>query len=138
MSTSANKDDPASVNHMNKPGKTGIARLIAATDYSIRGLKSTWQQEEGFRIEVCLAMFFIPLSFLIGQDLSHQLVLVFSCGLVLLAEIINSSIESIVDRVGTEHHPLSGQAKDMGSAAVFLTLIIFLLTWGLSLWHYVA
>ena len=119
----------------NKPGKTGLSRLIAATGYSLQGFKATFKHEEAFRLEVCASLFFIPASFWVGQNLAHQLLLVFSCGLVLLAELFNSAIEAIVDRVGHEIHPLSGLAKDIGSAGVFLTTLLFLLAWGLSLWQ---
>ena len=71
-----------------------------------------------------------------GQTLTHQLLLVTVCGLVILAELINTAIESVVDRIGPEHHPLSGQAKDLGSAIVLVTLILFLVIWVPSLWQF--
>lgn len=123
-------------NGMNKPGLTGLPRLIAAAGYSVKGVKATWRSEEAFRIEAWLMAIFFPLSFVIGETLSHQLILVITCALVLLAELFNSAIEAIVDRVSTQQHPLSGQAKDIGSAGVFLTLILFGLIWAISLWHY--
>lgn len=120
---------------LNKPGKTGFSRLIAATGYSLKGFRATFKHEEAFRLEVCASLVFIPASYWVGQSLSHQLLLVFSCALVLLAELFNSAIEAIVDRVSHEQHPLSGLAKDIGSAGVFLTMMLFLFTWGISLWH---
>ena len=122
----------------NKPGKSGIPRLIAATRYSLQGLQAAWQHEEAFRIETCLAVIFIPLSFVISNNLNHQLILTLSCVLVLFAELINSAIEAIVDRIGPEQHPLSGRAKDIGSAGVMLCLLFFLLVWSLSGWHYIS
>lgn len=119
----------------NKPGKTGIARLIAATGYSMQGLKAAWKYEEAFRLEVCAAVICIPASFWVGTSLALQLLLITSCVLVLLAELFNSAIEAAIDRMGSEKHPLSGQAKDIGSAGVFLTMTLFLVIWGLSLWH---
>lgn len=121
---------------MNKPGLSGLPRLTAATGYSLKGFKAAWQLEEAFRMEVLLTAIFIPLSFVVGQSISHQLVLLMSCVLILLAELVNSAIEAIVDRIGIEQHPLSGQAKDIGSAGVFLTLIFFGISWALSLWQY--
>lgn len=121
---------------MNKPGKKGIARLIAATQYSIHGFKAAWHYEEAFRTELCLALLFFPACFWIGETLAHQLVLVISCFLVVIAELTNSAIEAVVDRVSAERHPLSGQAKDIGSALVFCTLILFIIIWGLSFWHF--
>lgn len=122
----------------NKPGKTGVARLIAATGYSMQGFKATWRHEEAFRLEICACLFFIPASYWLGTDLTHKLLLVTSCVLVLLAELFNSAIEATVDRVSHENHPLSGLAKDIGSAGVFLTMMLFLLIWGSSLWQWLA
>lgn len=119
----------------NKPGKTGLARLVAATGYSFQGLRATWKHEEAFRLEASAAVVFVPASFWVGTDLTHQLLLVLTCVLVLLAELFNSAIEAIVDRVSHEKHPLSGLAKDIGSAGVFLAMMFFLLAWGASLWQ---
>ena len=119
---------------MTKPGKTGLARLFAATGYSLKGLRAAWKHEEAFRIEATLAVVCIPLAFFVGRDLTHQLLLVICCGLVIITELINSAIEAAVDRFGSELHPLSGQAKDIGSAAVFSSLALFLVAWVPSLW----
>lgn len=119
---------------MTKPGKTGLARLFAATGYSIKGLRAAWKHEEAFRIEATLAVLCVPLAFWVGRDLTHQLLLVICCGLVIITELINSAIEAAVDRFGSELHPLSGQAKDIGSAAVFSSLALFLIAWLPSLW----
>jgi len=120
---------------MTKPGKTGLPRLIAATRYSMQGLRAAWKYEEAFRIEATLACACVPLAFWVGQGLTHQLLLVISCGLVILAELFNSAIEAAVDRFGSEIHPLSGQAKDIGSAAVFTSLVLFAIVWLPSLWQ---
>lgn len=120
---------------MTKPGKTGLPRLFAATRYSMQGLRAAWKYEEAFRLEATIACICIPLSFWVGQGLPHQLLLVISCGLVLLAELFNSAIEAAVDRFGSEMHPLSGQAKDIGSAGVFTSLMLFLIVWLPSLWQ---
>jgi diacylglycerol kinase (ATP) len=137
MTQSPNDSRPrASHEGMNKPGLTGLPRLIAATNYSIKGFKAAWQSEEAFRTETCLVIVFAPLSFIIGQTLSHQFILLFSCVLVIFAELINTAIEYIVDRISTDMHTLSGQAKDIGSACVMLSLILFVLIWSISFWHY--
>ncbi|HET8710780.1 MAG TPA: diacylglycerol kinase [Spongiibacteraceae bacterium] len=120
---------------MTKPGKTGIARLIAATGYSLKGFRAAWKHEEAFRIEATLACVCIPLAFWVGQNLTHQLLLVMSCAIVILAELFNSAIEAAIDRFGSEMHPLSGQAKDIGSAGVFTSLMLFLIVWLPSLWQ---
>ncbi|MFV8818553.1 diacylglycerol kinase [Haliea sp. E17] len=121
---------------MSKPDRRGVARLVAATRYSWKGFKAAWMNEEAFRLEASLAIGFVPLAFLIGDSLAHQVALVITCGLVILAEVINTAIESIVDRIGTEYDPLSGQAKDLGSAGVFVSLSLFLVVWIPSFWHY--
>ena len=124
---------------MTKPGKTGLARLIAATGYSMKGYRAAWKYEEAFRIEATLACICVPLAFFVGRDLTHKLLLVVTCGLVILAELFNSAIEAAIDRFGSEMHPLSGQAKDIGSAGVLTTLILFAIVWLPSLWqHFVG
>jgi len=120
---------------MTKPGKTGIARLIAATGYSMKGFRAAWKYEEAFRIEATLACACVPLAFWIGQDLTHRLLLVATCAIVIIAELFNSAIEAAIDRFGSEMHPLSGQAKDIGSAAVFTSLVLFLICWLPSIWQ---
>jgi len=119
---------------MNKPNLTGFPRLIAAAHYSLHGLTAAWKHEEAFRLETVLALLLFPCSFWLAQSLSHQLILIASLILVLIIELINSAVEAVVDRIGTDFHPLSGQAKDIASAAVFLSMMQVLLLWGLSLW----
>jgi diacylglycerol kinase (ATP) len=120
---------------MTKPGKTGIARLIAATGYSFKGFRAAWKYEEAFRIEATLAGVCVPVAFWVGENLTHKLLLVTTCAIVILAELFNSAIEAAIDRHGSEIHPLSGQAKDIGSAGVFTSLILFLVVWLPSLWQ---
>ena len=121
---------------MSKPELSGFAKLAASTRYSWLGFKAAWRNEEAFRLECALAVVLLPAAFVIGDGLVHKLVLVLPLALVLLAELVNSAIESVVDRIGPEHHPLSGQAKDLGSAGVFLTLVLFWVIWAPSCWHY--
>ncbi|MCK5664821.1 MAG: diacylglycerol kinase [Thiotrichaceae bacterium] len=118
-----------------KPGKTGIARIVAATGYSWLGLKAAYQHEAAFRQELFLSLFLLPLVFLVGESGLEYALLITSLFIVLIAEIINSAIEAVVDRFGSELHELSGRAKDMGSAAVFLALCNVAITWSLILFY---
>jgi len=112
-----------------KPGKTGLARVMAATVYSWQGLTAAYQHEAAFRQELFLALVFMPLAFLVTDNGLESAVLIASLFIVLIAEILNSAIEAVVDRFGHEHHELSGRAKDMGSAAVFLALFNAAVSW---------
>lgn len=108
---------------------TGFARLIAAFGFSINGLKCTYATEAAFRQEVWLTIVLLPLSFLIGGSALEIAILITSVLLLLVVELLNSAIEKIVDRIGSEHHELSGAAKDAGSAAVLLTLGLVVVVW---------
>ena len=119
---------------MGKPGNTGIRRIVNATFYSLAGLRAAWQHEAAFRQEVMLAVVLIPAGIWLGRTAVERSLLIGSCLLVLIVELLNSGIEAIVDRVGTEPHQLSGQAKDLGSAAVFMSLTLVLVVWGLIAW----
>ncbi|MBP0601925.1 MULTISPECIES: diacylglycerol kinase [Aeromonas] len=115
---------------MAKPGATGITRIINATGYSMKGLKSAWINEAAFRQELVLILLLMPLAFWIGDSLNEILLLVCISWLVVIVEVLNSAIEAVVDRIGSEHHELSGRAKDLGSAAVFIALALNALVWG--------
>ncbi|WP_068977513.1 MULTISPECIES: diacylglycerol kinase [Aeromonas] len=115
---------------MAKPGATGVTRIINATGYSMKGLKSAWINEAAFRQELMLILLLMPLAFWVGDSLNQILLLVVISWLVVIVEILNSAIEAVVDRIGAEHHELSGRAKDLGSAAVFIALAINGLVWG--------
>ena len=114
-------------------GNTGIRRILKATVYSWQGLKASYQNEEAFRQELMLAIVMIPLGFYLGNTVIEKLLLILSVLLLLLVEVLNSAIEAVVDRFGGEMHELSGRAKDMGSAAVFIAIAMMLLTWTLIL-----
>ena len=114
---------------MAKPGATGVTRIINATGYSMKGLKSAWINEAAFRQELILMLVLTPLAFVVGQGLTQQLLLIMVGWLVVIVEVLNSAIEAVVDRIGAEHHELSGRAKDLGSAAVFLALALNLVLW---------
>lgn len=119
---------------MGKPGNTGLRRIFNATFYSLAGLRAAWQHEAAFRQELMLAVVLIPTGVWLGRTAVERSLLIGSCLLVLIVELLNSSIEAIVDRVGLEPHRLSGQAKDLGSAAVFVSLALVLVVWGLIAW----
>ncbi len=110
-------------------GKTGFRRLINATGYSMKGFKAAYQNEAAFREESIAAAILIPVAFLLPVSWLESAILSASVLGVLLAEILNSALEAVVDRIGTEIHPLSGRAKDMGSAAVLIALIIAVMFW---------
>ena len=115
---------------MAKPGATGITRIINATGYSMKGLKSAWINEAAFRQELLLILLLMPLAFWIGDSLNEILLLVCISWLVVIIEVLNSAVEAVVDRIGSEHHELSGRDKDLGSAAVFIALALNALVWG--------
>lgn len=114
---------------MGKPGRTGLARIWHAFFYSMKGFRSAWRHEAAFRQEVMLAVVLIPTAFWLARSHIELILLICSVLLVLLAELINSSVEAVVDRTGTEHHELSGRAKDIGSAVVFLSLVMLAVVW---------
>jgi diacylglycerol kinase (ATP) len=115
-------------------GKAGVGRIIKAAGYSINGIKACWQHEAAFRQEVALFVILFPASFFVAQSAVQWILLISPLLLVLMLEVINSAIESVVDRIGPEHHELSGRAKDMSSASVMFCLILMALTWGAIAW----
>ncbi len=115
---------------MKAPGAKGFPRLVAAFRNSKAGLSDMWQREEAFRIELVLFLAAIPGSFAIGQSVGHIGLLLGSLLLLLIVEILNSSIDATVDRIGAERHELSRIAKDTASLAVLLTALIPTVVWG--------
>ncbi len=113
-----------------KPGRRGLARILCALGFSWQGVRAAWRGEAAFRQEVVLFVLLFPLALWLGESWVEIALMQFSLGVVLVAELLNSALEALVDRVGTEHHPLSGQAKDMGSAAVLLAIGLALMVWG--------
>jgi|SRR6187431_322749 len=116
---------------MSKPGKTGVARIVDAFGYSMKGFAATWKYEAAFRQEVGLAVVLIPSAFWLAQTHIELILLISSVFWVLMAELANSSVEAVVDRTGTERHELSGRAKDIGSALVFISLVLLAIVWGI-------
>jgi diacylglycerol kinase (ATP) len=115
---------------MAKPGDTGLTRIIKASGYSMKGFSATWQHESAFRQEALLALVMLPAGLWLGQNAIEYALLIGSLLLVLIVELINSAIEAVVDRHGDEYNELAGRAKDQGSAAVFVALLMVLLIWG--------
>jgi diacylglycerol kinase (ATP) len=103
-------------------GRTGFSRVWHATGYSMAGLRAGWE-EAAFRVEACLSFVMLPLAFFIGAGWVEVALLAGSVLLVLIVELLNTAVEAAIDRIGLERHPLSKRAKDMGSAAVFLSLV---------------
>ncbi|WP_045222702.1 diacylglycerol kinase [Desulfonatronum thioautotrophicum] len=118
---------------MGKSGLRGIPRLTQAFACSIQGLRSAWRNEEAFRLEVVAALLLTPLALWLGATGVEKTLLLGSLVLVLIVELLNSAVEAVVDRVGLEHNELSGRAKDIGSAAVLLSLLLVPVVWFLVL-----
>lgn len=117
-------------------GNQGLKRLILATGYSWKGLKAGWKNEEAFRQEVLLAVVLIPVALYLEVSSVQTILLIGSVLLVLIVEILNSAVEAVVDLVTKEKHELAGRAKDMGSAAVMLSLLNLVFVWGVILLNY--
>jgi diacylglycerol kinase (ATP) len=111
----------------------GLRRLINALGYSLAGLRAAWHYQESVRQELLLGLVLVPLALWLGDGGLERALLVGSLLLVLIVELLNSCIEAVVDRIGPERHELSGRAKDIGSAAVLVTLVNTGLIWLLLL-----
>ncbi|WP_040572227.1 diacylglycerol kinase [Shewanella benthica] len=111
----------------------GIKRVFRATGFSMKGLKAAWIHEAAFRQELMLAIVMLPIAVLVDITTIEKLLLIFSLFIVLIVELLNSAIEAVVDRIGDEIHTLSGQAKDIASAAVFMSLALCGITWAVIL-----
>lgn len=111
----------------------GFERILKATVYSWQGLRAAFHNEAAFRQEVMLSLILVPLALWLGDSGIERTLLIGALLLVLIVELLNTGIEIVVDRLGGEMHELSGRAKDVGSAAVFLSLINVLVVWGLVL-----
>ena len=114
-------------------GKTGLARIWNALFYSLEGLAAAFRHEPAFRLEVFLAAALIPAALWVPASGAGRALMIGSVVLVLVVELLNSAVEAAVDRVSTEHHPLAKRAKDIGSAAVLLSLLNVPAVWLLVL-----
>lgn len=114
-------------------GKTGVMRIVRATGYSLAGLHSAFKGEAAFRQLLLLNVILLPLAFFFDVTSGERALMVFSSLAVLVIELFNSAIEAVVDRVSLELHPLSKNAKDMGSAAQMIGLVMVAAVWGIIL-----
>jgi diacylglycerol kinase (ATP) len=112
---------------------TGFTRLLRAFGYSFQGFRHAWREEAAFRQEAALSLLVIPAGLYLGHSGVERALLVSPMLLILVIEILNSAVEAVVDRSGTERHPLAGMAKDMGSAAVMLSFALLGTVWLLVL-----
>jgi len=119
---------------INKPDTRGLKHIIHAGGYSLKGLKAAFTYEEAFRLELLAVAIMLPLALWLGRSAVEYALLISSLLLVLIVELFNSAIEAVVDRVSVEHHVLSGRAKDIGSAAVLVTLLYVATVWGFILY----
>lgn len=119
-----------------KPGYTGLRRVAFATKYSYQGLQSAWKHEAAFRQEVILTLILVICAFALPVDHLEKILMIGTLLLVVIVELVNSAIEAVVDRIGPELHELSGRAKDLGSAAVLISLILAGGTWLSILVHF--
>jgi len=114
-------------------GKTGLRRVLNAFLYSVEGLKAAYKYEDAFRQETLLALLLIPAALLMPADGTGKALMIGSVLLVLIVELLNSAVEAAVDRISLDHHRLAKRAKDIGSAAVLLSLVNVVVVWGLVL-----
>ena len=116
---------------MSGHNQQGIGRLWRATHYSTAGIRAAWTHEAAFRQEVLLTMILAPAAFWLGGSTVERLLLLGSCLIVLITELLNSAVEAAIDRISDDKHRLSARAKDLGSAAVFISLWLAGITWSL-------
>lgn len=116
-------------------GRSGLDRIVHAAGYSAEGLRSAYASESAFRQEVWLALLLLPVAPWLGRTWVEVCLLVGSVLLLLVVELLNSAVEAVVDRISFEMHDLSKKAKDYGSAAVLIALLLCALVWGCALWQ---
>lgn len=117
------------------PRRTGLSRIVHAFGYSLAGLASALRSESAFRQEAVLALVMLPAAFWLGRNWVEVGLLAGSVILVLVVELLNTAVESAIDRIGPERHELSGRAKDLGSAAVLLSLLLTAGLWVGAFWQ---
>jgi diacylglycerol kinase (ATP) len=132
MSKPESADDASAVNPQKR--RTGLARIWHAGGYSLAGLRDGWA-ETAFRQEATLAIVLVPVAFVLGRHWTEVALLAGSVVLVMIVELLNTAVESAIDRIGLERHPLSRRAKDMGSAAVLLSLLLAAGIWLAAVWN---
>lgn len=115
-------------------GRSGLERIGYALAYSAEGFRAAFAEESAFRQEVLLALLLAPMAFWVASEWKELVLLIGSLLLVLIVELLNSSVEAAIDRISYEQHELSKRAKDMGSAAVLLALVLCGVVWSAALW----
>ena len=118
--------------------RTGFRRLVGATACSVAGLRAAWHHEAAFRQECWLVTVLSPVAFAIARTPTEWGLLIATAGLVIIVELLNSAVEATVDRMGTDPHRLAGRAKDLGSAAVMISLALMAVVWILIGWEQLA
>lgn len=114
-------------------GKTGLIRIVHAFFNSVSGLEDAWRNESAFRQEILLAIFLIPIACVARVTAVERAVLIGAVLLVMIVELLNTSVEAAIDRISFDHHSLSKRAKDIGSAAVLVALVLLAMVWALIL-----
>jgi diacylglycerol kinase (ATP) len=115
--------------HSSYKSKGGLARLFNALRYSLQGLGAAFKHEAAFRQELAVAVILVPAAFWLGNTLTEQMLLLAAVFFVLIVEILNSALEALADAITLEEHPLIGRAKDLGSAAVMMSILLACLVW---------
>ncbi|MEX2322129.1 MAG: diacylglycerol kinase [Saccharospirillum sp.] len=128
-------DSYSRIRDLRKLPARGLQRWVNATRYSWQGLRSAVKHEEAFRQETIALIVGVPAALWIGTTVWQSALLIAALLLIMVVEMINSALEALVDRVSTDFHELSGRTKDMGSAAVLLTIFIAVLVWGTAIWQ---
>jgi len=121
-----------------KPNGAGFTRILKAFDCSVKGFRAVYKHEAAFRQELLLSLVLLPFSFVVAISLAHWVALITSLLLLLLVETINSAIEALADQISTDFHELLGRAKDLGSSAVFIAVLIVALVWVEAIYSYFA
>lgn len=120
---------------MNKPNGTGVTRIIKAGYCSYKGFKAAYLHEAAFRQELFLCALLLPCSYILARSSEHLMIMFLALAFVLFAEIINSAIEALADKITLEHDELIGRAKDLGSAGVFIAFTLLVICYGEALYH---
>jgi diacylglycerol kinase (ATP) len=120
---------------MGKSKESILGHIGKAFIWSANGIKSGWKNELAFRVEAAIIIILIPLGIWLGRSAVERALLIASCLLILIIELLNSAVEAVVDRIGREHHQLSGRAKDMGSAAAFFAMLTAGIVWVLIIYE---
>ncbi|MDX2322489.1 MAG: diacylglycerol kinase [Moritella sp.] len=123
------KQSPSLNQQGGKPGDSGFKRIFKATGYSMQGLRAAIKYESGVRQELLLLLLLTPVVLMLDVTNVEKILLIGSLVLVLIVELLNSAVENAIDRIGSEYHELSGRAKDIGSAAVFVSLCLATFVW---------